>query len=485
MYHRKKQIGVVVYLLWISATICGCKKFVEIAPPVTSITGATVYSNNTTAAAAMTGIYDNMEGNYVGLSDGINSISLLVGLEADELTNYSPTTTLNVQFYTNSLSSSTSGASNPYFWQELYNEIYATNAVLEGVNTSENLTDSIKRQLVGEAEFMRAFLHFYATNLYGDVPLVTTINYKINNTLSRTPQAQVYQQIVADLTDAQQKLSGAFVNYQGLASTQRIRPNQGAATALLARVYLYLGNYDSAAKEASALINNTSLYSLDTLNGVFLANSNEAIWQLEPVTTGSNTLDAQAFDLTTDPGTSQGYVSLSPNLESSFEPNDQRFVNWVGMYVDPSSNDTFYFPFKYKVYLQNLPLTEYNMVLRLGEQYLIRAEAEAYGAGNGISAAIADLNVIRARAGLQPYSGGLDQVSILTAILHERQVELFTEWGQRWFDLKRTKNLNSVMGSPQNVCAEKGGIWNADWSLMPLPLSELQVNQNLNQNPGY
>jgi hypothetical protein len=176
---------------------------------------------------------------------------------------------------------------------------------------------------------------------------------------------------------------------------------------------------------------------------------------------------------------------MSSNLINSFEPGDLRFSNWVGIFVDPSLQDTFYFPYKYKIYLQNQSLAEYVMVFRLAEQYLIRAEAEANGAGNGISAATSDLNIIRARANLQPYSGPMNSQSVMAAILHERQIELFTEWGHRWFDLRRANDLNSVMGAPGNICAGKGGIWNPDWALMPLPLSELQINPNLTQNPGY
>ncbi len=485
MYWEVKRKSILVSLVCFLSIFCGCEKFVQIPPPSTSIAGVTVYNNNTSAASAVTGIYDIMEVNSNGLSDGFSSISLLVGLESDELINYSSTMTLNSEFYTNSLSSGTSGASNVYFWQELYSEIYASNAVIEGLNNSVSVTDSIKRQMIGEAKFMRAFLHFYATILYGDVPLATTTNYQVNNTLSRTPQAQVYQQIIADLMDAQTKLSNYFVDNNGEITPQRIRPNKGAATAMLARVYLYEGKYDSAYAEATSVINNTVSYALDTLNGVFLANSNEAIWQLEPVSQGHNTFNAQAFVLTSDPGTGQSYVSLSTYLKNAFEHNDQRFVSWVGIYVDPLSNDTFYFPNKYKIYLLNQPVTEYNMVLRLGEQYLIRAEAEANGSGNGLTTAIADLNTIRLRAGLLPYSGGTDQSSVLAAILHERRVELFTEWGHRWFDLRRANSLNSLMGSPGNVCVEKGGIWNPDWALMPLPLSELEVNEKLTQNPGY
>ncbi|MDR3713327.1 MAG: RagB/SusD family nutrient uptake outer membrane protein [Puia sp.] len=483
MYLQIDKIKVLISSICFSSVMSSCTKFVQIEPPTTSITGSTVYSNNTSAAAAVTSIYNNMMATQ-GLSGGINSISYLDGLEADELKNYTNDNLTLIQFYTNSLTSSSNGGSNNYFWQELYQEIYVTNAVMEGLNNSTTLSDSIKQQLYGEAEFMRAFFNFYAVNLYGDVPLVTTTNYQVNNTIKRTPSTQIYQQIISDLKDAQNKLNSSFVDYQGLSTPERIRPNKGAATALLARAYLYQQKWDSAMAQATLLINNPQ-YSIVNLTNVFLANSNETIWQLQPVAPGYNTYDAQYFVLTSAPGTGTNYVALGANLLNSFEPNDQRFINWVGTFIDPSSNDTFYFPYKYKVYLNPKPVTEYLMVLRLGEQYLIRAEAEANGAGNGIADAISDLNVIRTRSSLPPYSGATDQASVQTAIMHERQIELFTEWGHRWFDLKRTRSIDSVMGPPGYVCRDKGGTWSPNWELMPLPLNELEVNPNLKQNLGY
>jgi hypothetical protein len=73
---------------------------------------------------------------------------------------------------------------------------------------------------------------------------------------------------------------------------------------------------------------------------------------------------------------------------------------------------------------------------------------------------------------------------MLSAILHERQVELFTEWGHRWFDLIRTKNATSVMSV---VTPLKGGVWNNDGHqlLFPIPLSDLGKDPNLKQNSGY
>jgi starch-binding outer membrane protein, SusD/RagB family len=472
--------GVIAILLTINLT--ACKKFVETSPPPTEIAGATVYSNNSSAAAVMTGLYSDMIQNS-GFSSGTLSIGWFMGLAADELTNYDPTNSEQVQFYQNALSSYSNGISNYYFWTELYSDIYVTNAILEGLTNSSAVTDSVKRQLSGEAEFMRAFLHFYATNLYGDVPLVTTTNYQLNNTISRTPQTQVYQQIVADLLDAQSKLSPAFVDGLGNPAIDRIRPNQGAAMALLARVYLYTEKWDSAEASATAVINNSALYSLDSVNNVFLANSTEAIWQLEPNQPGYNTYDALDYVLQGDPGPGQqNSVAVSSNLTNVFEANDERFANWLGVFTD-NNNVNYYYPYKYKVWQNGAPLTEYTMVLRLAEQYLIRAEAEA-NLGDSTDA-INDLNVIRNRAALPNYTS-LANGPLLSAILHERQVELFTEWGHRWLDLKRTANLNSVMGAPGNVCSAKGGIWNADWALLPIALQELKINPHLApQNPGY
>jgi hypothetical protein len=144
---------------------------------------------------------------------------------------------------------------------------------------------------------------------------------------------------------------------------------------------------------------------------------------------------------------------------------------------------TYYYPFKYKIDSLGAPVSEYEMVLRLGEQYLIRAEAEANGTG-GTGAAISDLNVIRNRAGLPNYSGASDPTSVSNAIYHERQVELFTEWGHRWLDLKRTGMVDTVMGTG-GACAAKGGTWNTNWQWYPISLYELQHDPNLQQNSGY
>jgi hypothetical protein len=121
------------------------------------------------------------------------------------------------------------------------------------------------------------------------------------------------------------------------------------------------------------------------------------------------------------------------------------------------------------------------MLLRLAEQYLIRAEARAQL--NNVNGAQSDLNTIRSRAGLSIIMPN-DKNTLLDAILHERKVELFTELGHRWFDLKRTGHVDAVMSieAPKKI---NGMGWKSYQQLYPLPLTDLQRDQNLVQNPGY
>jgi hypothetical protein len=455
-----------------------CKKQVEVDTPFTSLNVDNVFSSDATAAGILTALYaDISSGSF---ATGKSSISFEAGLSADEL-KASPTDLgVNLsKFYQNALNNQ----NGLTFWESFYKYLYTINVALEGVTKSTSLTPAVKQQLTGECKFMRAFIDFYLVNLYGDIPLASTSDYSINSKLSRTAKSQVYGQIIADLKNAESLLSPNYLNGTLLATTtERVRPTKWAASALLSRVYLYNGNltgdatnYANAESEASTVINNSNLYDTVPLNKVFLKNSQEAIWQLQPVTANQNTQDALIFILTTAPNFAHP-AYLSKNLLNSFEASDQRKMQWVNYYV--SGIDTFYYPYKYHV-VNTGSLLEYSMVLRLGEQYLIRAEARALQ--NKIGEAQSDLNVIRKRAGLTN-TGASDKTSLLAAILHERQIEFFTEWGHRWFDLKRTNSIDAVMGV---VTPQKGGTWNTNWQWYPIPLFDLQTNSDLTQNSGY
>jgi hypothetical protein len=287
-----------------------------------------------------------------------------------------------------------------------------------------------------------------------------------------------------DLTEAKADLSADFVDGFLKKVSERIRPTKWAATAMLARVHLYLQNWVAAEAEATLVLNNTGLMLEPDLNRVFLSSSKEAIFQLQPKL-NFNTMDGFTYILNNrGPNGGNNPVSLRAIFRSRFELGDNRLSRWFGHVTVPGTgafrDTTFYFPYKYKIGY-NPPSTtmEYLMVLRLAEQYLIRAEARAQQ-GN-LSGAKEDLNAIRARAGLAP-TPAATQHEILNAIMNERQLELFTEWGHRWFDLKRTGRMDAVMTS---VVAEKRTTWRPQLKLFPIPQYEIEQNRNLTQNPGY
>jgi len=487
MVIRAKILSLAVLFSGFSLMQTGCKKLVTVDSPSNGLTSENVYTNDATASAVLISRYAGIGSNSPLGAFSINSISLVSGLSADELTLYGGAANANsslAQYYLNSLSAGISTSSPQTPWSDFYSNVYVVNLILERLAVSGTLTPAIKQQLMGEAKFLRAFYYFYLVNLYRDVPLTTTSDYRVDAVLSRSPAPQVYQQIIADLKNAQNLLTGSYVGADAKSSTtERLRPNKWAATALLARVYLYQQQWDSAELEATAVINNTNLYSLcPNLNNVFLKNSTEAIWQIQPVNPGWNTEDARVFILppTGPTGNSSvtGYpVYLSSRLLNSFDSLDQRRVDWIG--VVTVNGTTYHYPYKYKSATLNAPVTEYLMVLRLAEQYLIRAEARARQ--NNIGAALSDLNTIRERSELPDITTN-DQASLIAAIMHERQVELFTEWGNRWLDLKRIGNLDTVMDS---VAVDKHTNWNSNWQWYPIPSYEILHDPNLEQNPGY
>ncbi|SJZ74168.1 SusD family protein [Chitinophaga eiseniae] len=467
-----------IFLILNNLTLISCKKFLEIPAPTTSINEANVYKNDYTAAAVLTGIYTKI---MQGFSDGgITSISLIEELASDNL----GIGNLNVQadliWWRNMVSPDyiNNGGYNNYF-SNLYPRIFTINAAIEGLNQSQTLTPAVKKRLLGEAYFLRAFYFFYLVNLFGDVPLVTSTDYRINSTITRSSTSAIYNHIETDLEQSKTYLNDDYVDASIIKpTTERVRPNQSTAVALQARVKLYRKKYLEAETAATTIINNKSQYDLVGLDSVFKKNSKETLWALQPVKQGYNTDEATFFILTSAPGTlSLRNYYLSPSLMSSFEDNDKRLTSWIN-YIS-ANNQTYPYAFKYQADLSSSSVKEYCIVFRLAEQYLIRAESRLEQ--NNIEGAKEDLNAIRKRAGIPPIS--TNSVSALRiAINRERRVELFTEWGHRWFDLIRTNSVDSVM---QNAMAFKGGTWASFKVRYPIPNTERLTNPNLTQNIGY
>lgn len=453
---------VLVSILWLFS----CDSFVDVELPNDRISGETVFDNTATATAALSNIYVKFRDNVIVNGGEPNGITYLFGHYTDELDLYNNTLNRVQPFYNNSVVVSDAAVFD--MWRNGYNLIYAANALIEGLNNSAAIPEEDKNQLMGEALFARGFIHFYLVNLFGDIPYIEITEYQENTQASKTQVAGVYEKIISDLLEAKGLLTDSYM------SEERTRPNKGVLSALLSRVYLYTEDWENAATESTSLIDNVGVYTWENdLSKVFLKESTSTIWQFKPNFDGASTSEARNFIFASGPPPN---VALTSALIASFEVEDNRFTNWVGSATDVDMTNTWYYANKYKENSNIGTSVEYSKLFRLAEQYLIRAEARVQ-LGN-ISGAQADLNTIRNRAGLGNTSAA-SLPDLLDAILQERQVELFTEFGHRFFDLKRMGKADAILS------LIKPG-WDVTDVLLPIPESELLINSNLlPQNPGY
>lgn len=458
---RKFMLLLQCFLL--SVFFTQCESFNDVELPNSQLTGPAVFESATTANAAMAHIYASLRDSGL-LTGSSNGLSNQLGHYTDELAYYGTSTHFSADFSNNSLLPVNLNVRT--IWNDSYNQVYACNAIIEGVDNSVALPANDKERLRGEALFVRALVHFYLANLYGPVPYIKTTNYSITRSVTRIPVQEVYQNAATDLLDAITLLPDTYSN------PDRVIPNKKVAQALLSRIYLYQGAYAQAIDSASLLIGDTATFQWETdLNEVFLKDATTTIWQFMPALAGANTLEAINFTFTSGP---PAIVALNPVLLQAFEPGDLRRSAWIKEITN--GTDTWYHAYKYKQNVTTASSVEYSVVLRMAEQYLIRAEA--YARQGAIEAAKNDLNLIRATAGLSS-TAAESADEILLAILQERQVEFFTEHGHRFFDLKRYERLDL------DLSGTKPG-WDTTDALWPLPEAELLTNPNLgSQNPGY
>lgn len=451
----------------LAAGCWSCKKFVQLPPPDTQLDAALLYSNDQTATDAMMGIYSNALKNAGYFLNGGNS--LYPGLSSDEFTGTIAAPQVDV-FVSNTIPSDNTFITTLY--ATAYADIYDANSMLWHLQEASGLTAGMKDQLRGEALCLRALIYFHLADLFGALPLITSPDYEISAIAPRSSVDSVYRQVQSDLLTADSLLDTDYTVSPAYPSA-RTRPNKWAVRALEARLYLYQGDWQAAEAAATAVID-AGLYRLEpSLDSVFLITSREAIWQLQPVNAAMNSAEGYWF-VPADGSSIRPAYTLTKFLLNAFAAGDRRRTIWTG--TRTVSGIVYTYPFKYKVRTGIYPCKEGNTVLRLAETYLIRAEARARE--NKLSEAIADLNIIRSRAGIDDLATTLTQAQVLMAVYQERRVELFAEWGHRWSDLKRTGQAAVVLGTEKSQ-------WDPDAALYPIPLMELQRNPHEWQNPGY
>lgn len=438
-------------------SLAGCEDFVEVESPRTELVKPTVFSSDITAEAAIADLYFTLRS--ASFADGsLFSVSFIGSLLSDEGVHYYPSFVADLdQINSNDITPDNIVVSQ--MWDNFFRIIYKTNAIVEGLQSSSAITTETRTKFLGEARFIRALCYFYMVNLWGDVPLVVTTNYQENKKVQRSSQSIIYEQIISDLLFAEENLP---VEY---ATAGRVRVNSFGASALLARVYLYQNEWTKAEQKATFLISNSNQYQLsENLKLVFRTTSEEAILQL-----WSNVYPKEIsfYRMWTAVPSS---ALLRDTFIESFEAGDQRWSQWGGTVSGPDQQ--YHYVVKYEDF--SIPPLDHTTILRLAEQYLIRAEARAM---NGdFPGARADINIIRNRAGL-PSIGEDDVESLIDVILQERRSEFFTEWGHRWLDLKRLRKAEEVLRPVK-------GDWLEKYQLLPIPESQLTQGPMV-QNPGY
>lgn len=464
MKNIKLSIKALLLVLALTNLFSSCSGFTDVDLPSSQLTSTAVFMEKSTASAAMVDIYSKMrdKGLLTGYSTGL---TIQLGLYTDELTFYGNAAAVQANFYNNSLMQTDTSLLE--LWNSSYSQIYAANSVIEGVKASATLAKADKDQLLGEAIFVRGLIHFYMLNTFGPIPYVTSTDYKNNSTVSRVPENQVHQLIKDDLELAADLLPKAYVG------SDRTRPNKFAAKAVLARVCLYMELWQEAADAASAVLNQTDLYIWpQSLNALFQKQSQSTIWQFMPATAGANTYEGISFIFQQGP---PALAAVSQDLFNAFTVGDLRKTQWLKAVTNGSA--IWHHPYKYKNQSSTGTTSlEYSIVLRLAEQYLIRAEARAHE--GDLIGAKEDLNKTRNLAGLGNTSA-LSAEEIIQAVYTERRLEFFSEFGHRFFDLKRNGKLNQALSPIKNQ-------WNTSDRLFPIPESELLLNPNLlPQNEGY
>jgi hypothetical protein len=374
-------------------------------------------------------------------------------------------------------------------WLDSYKGVLACNAVLDHI-AGADMGDPLRQQFIGEVKFLRSLMYFNLVRTFGDVPLVLSETKSISEGYkqSRIPKAEVYDHIIADLTDAEQKLP---LSYSG---SNIGRATKGAAKALLGKVYLTIADFAKAKDKLKEVIDQGNYKLLDDYAALWLttnANHQESIFEVQfkkgGTGTGSsfynNFAPRNSGTAVVKIGFAGGRNLPTSDLVNAYEKGDDRkALSLATGYTDAQG---VFIPDPYTLKYQDTPFADGDAdnnwtVLRYADVLLMYAEALNEVNNGPTTEAYAAIDAVRKRASLSPLASGLSKAAFALAIEHERQVELAFE-GHRWFDLVRTGRAVAVMN--QHFKAPVVQDFNA---VFPIPQTQIDVNPaGIKQNPGY
>lgn len=422
----------------------GCAEL-DIAPR-NAVPTATAINNLASARAAVFGAYSEMQDATLAFDGWLSNTQMF----SDEMIH---TGTFPTRLEFGQLNVFPANTTMAAVFSDFYDVINICNNIIDvlpGVD-DPTLSEADKNSLLGEAHFMRAFCYWYLTNNWTDVPLVLDPTVEVGDNLNVpvNTKAEIMTQIKLDLefAEANTATSGGF------------RVGVDAATAMLARWYLFNGDNANALAKAEELIDGGN-YALEADYGsIFSGGTSEQIWYLN-----FNSIDANSNAFFYFPSAKGGRLSISPSqkLIESYEAGDAR----LAVSIDSSSVPGQPHLIKYSDVAAG---TDPIYFIRYAEVLLIAAEAAA--AEGDFTKANDFYNQVRTRAGLAEKT--LDAGNYVDLILEERFVEFAGEGPNRLWDLRRT-------GKAETELAPFG--YDACDDVWPLPQRDLDRNPNLMQN---
>ncbi|MDR1224748.1 MAG: RagB/SusD family nutrient uptake outer membrane protein [Tannerella sp.] len=466
--------------------------------PSGSIAGSDYYNTEEDATAAVTGVYNVLTYEKNTTSYYGDMLLYLIDLSTD----YMRAAANSQSPDTRALSSVTFDAGQLHVktvWEQSYRGISRANLAIGNIPRVKG-DETLKNRLINEAKFLRALFYFNLVQLYGDVPLITSGEYKTED-LNRAPVEDVYSQIIKDLTDAQQLPE---------IQAEKGRATTGSATALLARVYLVRASIANSADD----YRKAAQYAQEvTGSGVYrLIENYYDLWDPAKKNGPEHIFSAQFThgQAGTGAGNSISHCVFSTGLTNNepvllitdvaqfydvFDDSDQRKdVSYAKRLFDASKDSYFEFTVpRFRKYIDTTILATSTSqaainvpVIRYADVLFTLAEATNEVDGPN-SVAYSALNRIRRRAYRQPPDAaspydvlpGLTKEGFRDLLRAERYKEFVTEQ-TRWFDLVRWKILVKTVKSVPGK--------NIDFKnyRFPVPQRERDINpEGLWQNWGY
>ena len=509
-------------LLICCAGLLSCKKIIDVYPE-SNLTSVTYYSNLEEVKSGLTSCYN-------GLTKPIYYEWQVTELRSDNSKQGSPGSTASGNRDLSDLdmfTPSTSHSGIYSYWFTTYANIRNVNIVLEklgvvydpatGANTFNAINIPIgetdRKQLAGEALFIRAYHYFNLVRLYGGVFLVhRSITPDESKTMNRSAVDDIYKLIIADLQTAAANMN--TLKYSQIAVGDLGRATGWAAKALLAKVYLTLNRKTDAITLLTDVKNNSGYALQSSYAGVFSTSNevNSEILFTIRFKAGGLGLGSLLSNLFAPLGSGSAVIAgdgdglnYPTNDLDTLTNGDGRKATLIGVYGSGSAAKLYV-----KKYIPPQPSvnddTENDFpVLRFADVLLMLAEAQGFSQSN-----IDLINLVRTRAGVTPYAtGAISTVAQFEqALSNERRIEFAFE-DQRWFDLLRFNTtlttINAVQAMKDHYADEYfnhyrlyvapaptlqelyNNVSTNGRLLLPIPQREIDTNTQLDiaQNPGY